>query len=283
MDVKFINPFLQGTIEVLKKMAFVEAKPGKVYLKNTSIAYGDVSGVIGITGDAVGSLAISFTEACICNIANKILGETYQNACQEVFDAVGEVTNMISGVARNYLEKESMSVYAAIPSVVFGKDHTIDHILNGPSIVIPFITEKGSFVVDVCIRKTEAKEKESQKYHVINKKTPVASATPVKQGGVSNPVPPEKKDKMTLMQKKLQELSEIRKTIAQQLDEQPFMEIQRRKMLKKRLPYLDVQIKRLKLDITAHEMLSKIKEEDMENPQIAPHYQHYDNKKHKTR
>ena len=29
MDVKFINPFLNGTLEVLKKMAFMDAVPGK--------------------------------------------------------------------------------------------------------------------------------------------------------------------------------------------------------------------------------------------------------------
>ena len=57
MDVNFINPFLQGTIEVLTKMAFVEPRPGKVYLKDTSLAQGDVSGIIGITGDMIGSLA----------------------------------------------------------------------------------------------------------------------------------------------------------------------------------------------------------------------------------
>lgn len=281
MDVKFINPFLKGTIEVLKKMAFIEPRPGKVYLKETSVAYGDVSGIIGITGDVVGSLAISFTEVCICNIVNKILGETYEKAGQEVFDAVGEITNMISGVARNYLEKDKMNVYAAIPSVVYGKDHTIDHILNSPSIVIPFITGKGSFVVDVCIKKAEVNGRQAQKYHVINKKTPVTAPTPEAQISISKPAVTETVDKLTLMQKKLNEISEIRKTIAQQLDEQPFMEIQRRKMLKKRLPFLDIQIKRLKLDITAYEMLSKISDDDLDNPKIAPHYQHYDNRKRK--
>lgn len=35
MDVKFINPFLEGTIEVLTKMAFVNPKHGKPYLKKT--------------------------------------------------------------------------------------------------------------------------------------------------------------------------------------------------------------------------------------------------------
>jgi len=31
MDVKYINPFLNGTLDVLKKMAFLNADPGKPY------------------------------------------------------------------------------------------------------------------------------------------------------------------------------------------------------------------------------------------------------------
>ena len=56
MDVKYINPFLEGTIEVLKTMAFVNPKPGKPYLKKNNLAKGDVSGIIGITGTIKGSL-----------------------------------------------------------------------------------------------------------------------------------------------------------------------------------------------------------------------------------
>ena len=60
MDVNFINPFITGAVEVLGKMAFVSPVAGKAYVKTTDDAHGDVSGIIGITGDALGSLAISF-------------------------------------------------------------------------------------------------------------------------------------------------------------------------------------------------------------------------------
>ena len=173
MDVKYINPFLNGTLEVLKTMAFMEARPGKVYVKESNIAAGDVSGIIGITGDATGSLAISFTETCICNIVGRMLGEVHTTADRDVFDAVGEITNMISGVARTYLEKQGMTVYAAIPTVIYGKNHSIDPVLDSPSIIIPFSTESGDFVVDVCIKTTEADARHAENYQVINRRTQV--------------------------------------------------------------------------------------------------------------
>ena len=152
MDVKFINPFLEGTISVLSTMAMVEPKAGKPYLKEGTMAKGDVSGIIGLTGSARGSLALSFSERSILKIVSNMLGENYNDINGEVRDAVGEITNMISGVARQKLEAEGYNVVAAIPTVVSGKDHSFIHFLGGPSIIIPFETDHGPFFVDVCLK-----------------------------------------------------------------------------------------------------------------------------------
>jgi chemotaxis protein CheX len=286
MDVNFINPFLQGTIEVLTKMAFVEPRPGKVYLKDTSLAQGDVSGIIGITGDMIGSLAISFSESCICHLISRMLGEPLTEATQEVFDGVGELTNMISGVARTHLEKDGMEVYAAIPSVVYGKNHTLNHILKAPSIVIPFETDEGSFVVDVCIKRANEGQKMAKNYQVLNQKTLVNSSAPVEPVKQSEQpahiTPTAGMDRKTMLKNKLREMNAIRDDIVRQLSEKPFMPISQRQLLKKRLPLADAQIKRLRLDISTIEMLSNISKEDMENPTIVQHYQHYDTNKKKS-
>ena len=59
-----------------------------------------VSGIIGMTGSARGSLALSFSANSILKIVSNMLGENYKEINGEVRDAVGEITNMISGVAR---------------------------------------------------------------------------------------------------------------------------------------------------------------------------------------
>ena len=151
MNVKFINPFLEGTISVLKTMAFVEPRAGKPYLKMDTRAKGDVSGVIGLTGSATGSLALSFTEGAICKIVSNMLGEDINIVNDNIKDAVGEITNMISGVARKNLEAEGFYIQAAIPTVVAGKNHSISHVMGGPSLIIPFEIDEGTFVVDVCL------------------------------------------------------------------------------------------------------------------------------------
>ncbi len=152
MDVKFINPFLEGAMSVLKMMASIEPRPGKPYLKKDILAKGDVSGIIGLTGSVTGSLALSFSEGSILRIVSNMLGEEIKEINGDIQDAVGEITNMVSGVARKKLESLGLNISAAIPTVVAGKDHSIAHMLGGPSIIIPFETDAGPFVVDVCIR-----------------------------------------------------------------------------------------------------------------------------------
>ena len=154
MDVRFINPFLNGTVSVLKTMAFVEPMAGKPFLKQDSLARGDVSGIIGLTGSARGSLALSFSEGAILKIVSNMLGEEIKGINGDIKDAVGEITNMVSGAARKELETMGLNITAAIPTVVAGKDHSISHVLGGPSIIIPFDTPHGSFVVDICVGKT---------------------------------------------------------------------------------------------------------------------------------
>lgn len=151
MDVKFVNAFLEGTVNVLKTMAFVEPKSGAPYIKKDRVASGDISGVIGLTGSMKGSLALSFSEACILRIVSNMLGEEITTLNHDINDAVGEITNMVSGVARKILQNGGLTITAAIPTVVAGRNHSIFHVLGGPSIIIPFSIDAGPFVVDICL------------------------------------------------------------------------------------------------------------------------------------
>ena len=150
MDAKIINPFLESAQNVLKTMAMIEATPGKPYLKKESRAMGDVSGIIGITGVAQGSMSISFEKDCICAVVANLFGSPVDAITEEVKDAVGEMTNMICGDARRRLEAQGTSLQAGTPTVVAGKDHSITHIHTGPCLAMPFETPDGGFTVEVA-------------------------------------------------------------------------------------------------------------------------------------
>jgi chemotaxis protein CheX len=153
MDVKFVNPFINATVNVLETMAFTKAEAGKPYLKNEEVASGDVSGVIGLTGEVMGTISVSFTEKSILAIVSNMLGEEIKELNEEIKDAVGEITNMISGQARQELEQLGRSLQAAIPSVIMGKNHSITHVTSHPVVAVPFSTSNGAFTIEICFEK----------------------------------------------------------------------------------------------------------------------------------
>ncbi len=152
MKAEWINPFLEATLFVLKTMAFLEAVPGKPYIKNGGAACGDVSGIVGITGEVEGSLCITFSKECILFIIGKMFGEEKTEINDEVKDAVGELTNMVSGDSRRRLQEIGYTFHGAIPSVISGQGHEVRHITKSPIFSIPFHTQAGDFVVEVCFK-----------------------------------------------------------------------------------------------------------------------------------
>lgn len=132
-------------------MAMIEPAPGKPFIKEDDSAIGPVSAVIQISGDVSGSMALSFTGSCIHAIVRGLLGIDADEVDQYVESAVGELTNMICGDARARLREEGISLQAGIPSVITGEKHRIEHLENGPRLVIPFETHYGRFMVEVVL------------------------------------------------------------------------------------------------------------------------------------
>jgi chemotaxis protein CheX len=152
MKAEFINPFLESTISVLATMASVQPVAGTPYLKKEASVVGDVSAIVGITGEAEGSLCLSFTKDCILYIVSRMFGEQKKELDEEVKDAVGELTNMISGASRKSLEELGHHFDGAIPSIISGHNHEVRHVTKGPILSIPFSTGAGSFTVEVCFK-----------------------------------------------------------------------------------------------------------------------------------
>jgi len=154
-DVNFINPFLDAVLNVLGTMASVEATPGKPFINKTRTAAGDVTGVIGVTGHATGSIALSLSQGAILKIVNNMLSENYEEINDDIADAVGELTNMIAGQARGDLAKLGMNFKASTPSVAVGKGLKVKHAAKAPVLAIPFSTPDGDLTVEVCLTQGE--------------------------------------------------------------------------------------------------------------------------------
>lgn len=152
MRAEIINPFINATIEVLKSMANTDSFPEKPFLKTDDTAIGDVTSIVGITGEPDATFSISFDSESILYIVSRMFGETMEELTQEVADATGELVNMISGKARREMDKKGIHYDGAIPTIITGKGHEVKHISEGPVIAIPFKNAKGSFLMEICFK-----------------------------------------------------------------------------------------------------------------------------------
>lgn len=148
--VEIAKPFVKATVEILSTMANMEAKAGKPYVKKSHVAKGDVSAIVGVTGDKTGTIAVSFSRSCAIALVKGMLGDDIQDILQDTQDAVGEVTNMVSGQARAHLAEMGFSLQGSTPTVIVGDNHLIRHISAQPVVAIPFGTSHGEFTVEFC-------------------------------------------------------------------------------------------------------------------------------------
>ncbi|MDH5509266.1 MAG: chemotaxis protein CheX [Nitrospinota bacterium] len=149
METKMIDPVKDAAINVISTMAMINPKPGEVFLKSGKKATGDISGVIGLAGVKKGVIIISFSSAAICKIVGGMLGMEYTSIDQDVSDAVGELTNMISGDSRRRFNELGFVFEAGLPTVIKGPGHEIESVTSGPVLAIPFQVDGHGFEVEV--------------------------------------------------------------------------------------------------------------------------------------
>ncbi len=153
INVEYINPFISATLQTLEVMAGLRPKRGSPFAKADMVAKGEISGVIGLAGDhTVGSVAITFSEVLARRLYENMVGEPAATITREVKDAVGEVANMIAGGAKAVLSQAGHSFRIAIPAIVVGKDHMIDHKGGLPCLVVPFQLESETFWLEVSFK-----------------------------------------------------------------------------------------------------------------------------------
>lgn len=147
MKVEYINPFLLSTISVFETMLDWKLERGTPCLKTTVQPQHEVSGVIGLSGKAVGTVVLCLSQEAALHAAEVMLQERPDGLNGDVIDAVGELVNIIAGGAKAKLEHLEMSV--SLPTVITGKNHCIDFPRKVTPICIPFTSSWGDVTVDV--------------------------------------------------------------------------------------------------------------------------------------
>jgi chemotaxis protein CheX len=147
MRANYINPFIKSLNRVFQTMLSCEARRGQPYLKVNGSSEYPISGVIGMSGQAVGTVVLSLSEEVATKAASTLLSCELVKIDVDVCDAIGELTNMVAGAAKAELEEYQLSV--SLPNVVTGRDHDVRFPSNVTPLCVPFETAWGSLLLEV--------------------------------------------------------------------------------------------------------------------------------------
>jgi len=147
MNKTLIDAFAEATKSVLMMMAGTEVEMDGM-MDGRQKVYGDISGVIGLTGSMSGSIALTLpVELAKRLVANMLAMDASELQEEDVQDGVGEIINMIAGDAKGRCND---SFKISLPSVITGKRHTVSTSKEGDGVIIAF-KEKVPFYLQISL------------------------------------------------------------------------------------------------------------------------------------
>ena len=145
-----------GVHATLSSMFGLKPQVGVFTLVDECTVKGDVSGIVTLTQEKIeGTLIVTFPKATIFGILAKMYRKPFTEVNQSVKLGVGELTNIIYGVVKANLNKDGFQFKMAVPSVVIGDQHTVIPFDSGPTMVVPFSSEVGTFHVLLSFRECQ--------------------------------------------------------------------------------------------------------------------------------
>lgn len=154
MDANHVNTFVEAVINILETTATLSVKARRPYLKKDSVATGNITCNLKLTGDINGTVSISFTSGSILNIVSNMFGEEMTEMNEEISDAVGEIANMISGQVTTKFAEMEKTLKVETSSIQTEEKHMIEHDLTHPVIAMPYIAGKGELTIEVCFEES---------------------------------------------------------------------------------------------------------------------------------
>lgn len=121
MNIEYINPFIEASQTVLMQIASIDAKLGKVFLKDSPYRSDTIAIIVGLTGKIRGQVVFTMSKNVAMNIASSMMMGMPVTELDEISkSAISELTNMILGNTATILYNRGIMIEITPPSFVMG-------------------------------------------------------------------------------------------------------------------------------------------------------------------
>jgi chemotaxis protein CheX len=153
MNVKFMNPFVEAAVEVLKAEVGLECERGKLSLQKSAMTTNDITVLLNLVGDLQGVVLYGLSKDTALKMVSNIMGQTFDDFDNLAQSGIAELGNVITGSATVKLSATGFKAMISPPTLVTGRGVQIST-LDFPRIVVPLTTDAGEIVIHLSIRET---------------------------------------------------------------------------------------------------------------------------------
>ena len=147
IEIDYINPVIEALESAFETMLGHSIQRTGLGLKENNCALHPVSGIIGVSGKAVGTIVLSMAHEVAQKAAGTMLMMEIDETSDDVLDAVGELTNMVAGGAKAKLE--AFQLHMSLPNVLCGDNCRLHFPANAHPITIPFKCDWGQLALEI--------------------------------------------------------------------------------------------------------------------------------------
>jgi chemotaxis protein CheX len=151
MKAEYVNPFLQASHSVLEMVLGARPIQGALAAQTSTKSTQQCCVVCGVTGQVEGQVIYGMSLSTADNIASAMLGQQIETFDALAASALGELGNMISGNALQFLSEAGWICDITPPTVMRGPDVRVTTI-SVPAIVVPLTMDHGDLFLTVGVQ-----------------------------------------------------------------------------------------------------------------------------------
>ncbi len=152
---KYVQPFINTCGKVFRDFIGLEITASTPhFVEQNGANEWDISGIIGLAGEAQGAVVLSLKKDLALKLTERLTGTVQTETNEDVFDAVGEIINIIAGNVKKDLE-EMFQLVISLPTIIEGQNHNMVWLKSQGArrICIPFnVLDSHSFSLFISLR-----------------------------------------------------------------------------------------------------------------------------------
>jgi chemotaxis protein CheX len=151
MNVKFLNPFLDATFEVIEFETGLNLQRGQLSLEKNAYVTEDLTVIISLVGAVEGNVLYSMSKTTALALVSRIMGQPVDAMDPLMQSGIAELGNVITGRASIKLAEAGYESNISPPTLLVGKGATI-YTLDIGRVVVPLNSEYGSLRIHLALR-----------------------------------------------------------------------------------------------------------------------------------